>query len=44
MAFHIIYPEAEIITPIRDNKLSREEEIDFLTKHGVDGDWSKAAG
>ena len=43
MAFHIIYPEAEIITPIRDNKLSREEEIEFLEKHGVDGDWSKAA-
>lgn len=43
MAFHIIYPEAEIITPIRDNKLSREEEIEFLEKHGVEGDWSKAA-
>ena len=43
MAFHIIYPDAEIITPIRDNKLSREEEIEFLTKHGVEGDWSKAA-
>lgn len=43
MAFHIIYPEAEIITPIRDNKLSREEEIAFLTKHGVEGDWTKAA-
>lgn len=43
MAFHIIYPEAEIITPIRDNKLSREAEIEFLEKHGVEGDWSKAA-
>jgi len=43
MAFHIIYPEAEIITPIRDEKLSREEEIEFLTKHGVEGDWTKAA-
>ena len=43
MAFHIIYPDAEIITPIRDEKLSREEEIEFLTKHGVEGDWTKAA-
>jgi argininosuccinate synthase len=43
MAFHIIYPEAEIITPIRDKKLSREEEIEFLKKQGVEGDWSKAA-
>ena len=42
MAFHIIYPQAEIITPIRDNNLTRQEEIDFLTKHGVEGDWSKA--
>ena len=43
MAFHIIYPEAEIITPIRDNKLSRDAEIEFLKKHGVEGDWTKAA-
>ena len=42
MAFHIIYPQAEIITPILDNNLTRQEEIDFLTKHGVEGDWSKA--
>lgn len=42
MAFHIIYPEAEIITPIRDNKLSREEEIAFLQKHGVEGNWEKS--
>lgn len=43
MAFHIIYPEAEIITPIRDEKLSRDEEIAFLKKHGVEGNWEKAA-
>ena len=43
MAFHIIYPEAEIITPIRDKKLSRDEEIEFLKKHGVEGNWEKAA-
>ena len=42
MAFHIIYPEAEIITPIRDNKLSREEEIAFLQKHGIEGNWEKS--
>jgi argininosuccinate synthase len=42
MAFHIIYPEAEIITPIRDNKLSREEEISFLQKHGIEGNWEKS--
>ena len=41
MAFRIIMPEAEIITPIRDNKLSREEEIAYLKKHGVEIDAQK---
>ncbi|HQV79059.1 MAG TPA: argininosuccinate synthase [Chitinophagales bacterium] len=43
MVFNIILPEAEIITPIRDNKLSREEEIEYLKKHGVEIDAQKAA-
>jgi argininosuccinate synthase len=42
MVFNIICPEKQIITPIRDEKLSREDEIDFLVKNGVEGDWSKA--
>lgn len=32
----------EIITPIRDQSLSREEEIDYLKAHGVEKDWEKA--
>jgi argininosuccinate synthase len=36
-------PDLQIITPIRDNKLSRDEEIAYLTKHGVEGDWTKSA-
>lgn len=43
MVFHIVMPEAQIITPIRDNKLSREEEIEYLKKHGVEIDAKKAA-
>jgi argininosuccinate synthase len=43
MVFNIVMPEATIITPIRDNKLSREEEIEYLKKHGVDIDAKKAA-
>ena len=35
MIFHIMIPGLEIITPIRDLKLSREEEIDYLKKNGV---------
>ncbi len=42
MVFNTLYPEAEIITPIRDQQLSREEEIEFLKDHGVAGDWTKA--
>ncbi len=42
MAFRIIRPEAEIITPIRDLRLSRQAEIDYLRQHGVEQDWTKA--
>jgi argininosuccinate synthase len=43
MVFNIVMPEATIITPIRDHKLSREEEIEYLKKHGVEIDAKKAA-
>lgn len=42
MIFQIIAPEIEIITPIRDNKLSREAEIAYLKENGVDYPWEKA--
>lgn len=42
MIFNTLYPEAEIITPIRDQQLSREVEIEFLKENNVDGDWEKA--
>lgn len=42
MIFNILCPEMEIITPIRDMKLSREAEIQFLIDHGVSGNWQKA--
>jgi len=42
MIFQTLAPEIEIITPIRDNKLSRQEEIDFLKDEGVDLPWEKA--
>jgi len=43
VVFRIIVPEVEIITPIRDNKISREEEISYLKSKGVEQDWTKAA-
>ncbi|WP_136465944.1 argininosuccinate synthase [Flagellimonas onchidii] len=42
MIFQTIAPEIEIITPIRDNKLSREAEIEYLQQNGVDYPWEKA--
>lgn len=43
MIFQTIVPDIEIITPIRDLKLSRAEEIDYLKKHGVSMNFEKAA-
>lgn len=43
MVFHIMIPSVEIITPIRDLKLSREEEIEYLKKKCVDMNFEKAA-
>jgi argininosuccinate synthase len=43
MIFHIMIPGVEIITPIRDLKLSREAEIDYLKKKGVNMNFEKAA-
>ena len=42
MIFHIMIPNVEIITPIRDLKLSREAEIKYLAEKGVKMDWTKA--
>ena len=42
LIFQTIAPKIEIITPIRDQKLFREDEIHYLKKHGVDWSWEKA--
>ncbi|MGN8034330.1 argininosuccinate synthase [Chitinophaga sp. 22321] len=42
MVFHIMIPGVEIITPIRDLKLSREEEISYLKSKGVEVNFEKA--
>ena len=42
LVFNVIAPELKIITPIRDQKLSREEEVAYLKKHGIEKDWAKA--
>lgn len=42
LMFQVLAPELEIITPIRDQKLSREEEIAYLKDHGYAYSWEKA--
>ncbi len=42
MVFQSMLPGVEILTPIRDLKLSREEEISFLKENGVDMNVEKA--
>ena len=41
LVFQTLAPELKIITPIRDQKLSREFEINYLKEAGVDMNWEK---
>lgn len=43
MIFHIMIPGIEIITPIRDMQLSRQQEIDYLKSKGVEMNFEKSA-
>lgn len=42
MIFHILIPGVEIITPVRDMQLSREQEINYLQSKGVQMNFEKA--
>ncbi len=42
LVFQLIAPELKIITPIRDLQLTREQEVAYLAKHGMNMDWQKA--
>jgi argininosuccinate synthase len=42
MVFTGMVPDAKILTPIRDLKLSREQEIQFLKENGVEVNFEKA--
>lgn len=41
LTFQILAPDIEIITPTRDMTLTREYEIDYLRKHGIEADYKK---
>ena len=42
LIFQVLAPHIEIITPIRDQQLSREDEIAYLKTQGIDLPWEKA--
>jgi argininosuccinate synthase len=42
LVFEVLGNNLQVITPIRDRQLSRQEEIDYLKKHGIDWPWEKA--
>ncbi len=42
LILHVLLPDAKIITPIRDLRLSREEEINYLKKHNVQMNFEKS--
>ncbi|WP_147677966.1 argininosuccinate synthase [Algibacter pacificus] len=42
MIFQTLAPNIEIITPIRDEKLSRQQEIDYLKANGIEASWEKS--
>jgi len=42
MIFQTLAPNIEIITPTRDKKLSRQDEIDYLKSNEIDMSWEKA--
>lgn len=42
MIFQTLAPNIKIITPIRDQKLTRQEEIEYLKSEGIDMSWEKS--
>ena len=42
LIFQTLAPEIEIVTPIRDKRLSREAEIEYLQANGIAYSWEKA--
>jgi argininosuccinate synthase len=42
LVFEVLAPEVEIIAPIRELALSRQQEIDYLKEKGFDFSWEKS--
>lgn len=42
LVFDVLAPEVKIIAPIRELSISRNEEIEYLVKHGFNFSWEKS--
>lgn len=42
LIFQALAPEIEIVTPIRDQQLTRQQEIEYLQSYGIKLSWDKA--
>lgn len=42
LIFQVLAPHIQILTPIRENKLTRQQETDYLNTNGVETDFKKA--
>ncbi len=41
LVFQVLAPDIKIITPIRELTISREDEIKYLQKKGIEMNWNK---
>lgn len=42
LVFEVMAPEIKVVAPIRELQISRQDEIDYLQKHGFDYSWTKS--
>lgn len=42
LVFEVLAPDVKIVAPVREHELSRQQEIDYLKKHGFDFSWEKS--
>ncbi len=42
LVFEVLAPNVQIVAPVRELELSRQQEIDYLKEHGFESSWEKS--
>src|SRR5690554_734855 len=42
LVFEVLAPDVQIVAPVRELELSRQQEIDYLKEHGFESSWEKS--